>query len=77
MKVSLFVFQLYDLPAALQAVVGLAPPPPAATARHNNLKAKLQAKGVSTLPPLPSAQQGGKYQCNYLFPFKIVYDKLK
>lgn len=48
--------QLYDLPADLQAVVTLAPPPP--LNRHNNLKAKLQAKGVGLLPQptLPATQ---------------------
>lgn len=67
-----FMFQLYDLPAALQAVVGLAPPPPATTARHNHLKAKLHAKNISTLPPLPSSQQGGIYlTCSsYFLPVK-------
>ncbi|XP_066902074.1 zinc finger protein GLI2 isoform X1 [Halyomorpha halys] len=43
---------LYDLPAALQAVVGLAPPPQ--VARHNNLRAKLHSKPSPALPPLPA-----------------------
>ncbi|XP_046682490.1 transcriptional activator cubitus interruptus isoform X2 [Homalodisca vitripennis] len=42
---------LYDLPADLQAVVSLAPPPP--LSRHNTLKAKLQAKGVPSVPLQP------------------------
>lgn len=52
------LFQLYDLPAELQAVVSLAPPPP--LARHNTLKAKLQAKGVATMPSMPHHQPPGK-----------------
>ncbi|XP_054280487.1 transcriptional activator cubitus interruptus [Macrosteles quadrilineatus] len=50
---------LYELPAELQAVVSLAPPPP--VHRHNNLKAKLGAKGVppSTMPSIPHQQQPG------------------
>lgn len=43
---------LYDLPAALQAVVGLAPPPP--VTRHNSLRPKLQSKPTAALPPLPT-----------------------
>ncbi|XP_075231625.1 transcriptional activator cubitus interruptus isoform X2 [Lycorma delicatula] len=45
---------LYDLPVELQAVVGLAPPPPVTRHNHSNLKAKLHAKSnISSHPVLP------------------------
>ncbi|XP_073971913.1 transcriptional activator cubitus interruptus isoform X1 [Rhodnius prolixus] len=43
---------LYDLPAALQAVVGLAPPP--TVSRLHTMRPKIQNKPTPTLPPLPS-----------------------
>lgn len=49
-----FLLQLYDLPVELQAVVGLAPPPPVARHNHSTLKAKLHAKSnISSHPVLP------------------------
>ncbi|XP_014246314.1 transcriptional activator cubitus interruptus isoform X2 [Cimex lectularius] len=44
---------LYDLPIALQAVVGLAPPPPI---NRNHSRLQLHNKPSVTLPPLPAIQ---------------------
>lgn len=63
----LIKFQLYDLPAALQAVVGLAPPP--TVSRLHTMRPKIQNKPTPTLPPLPSVHGWFHYLIKYTQTF--------